>query len=95
MPRRRYLVAYDIANPKRLRKICLTMESYGERLQYSVFLCDLSPAEWVRLEAATLEIMNLAEDSIISIDLGPTATSTKIRTIGRARRLPHAGPAII
>jgi hypothetical protein len=42
-----------------------------------------------------LEIMNLAEDSIVSIDLGPTATSTKIRTLGRARRLPHVGPAII
>jgi hypothetical protein len=36
MARRRYLMAYDIADPRRLRRICTLMEDHGERLQYSV-----------------------------------------------------------
>ena len=38
MARRRFLIAYDICDPKRLRQVCKTMEEYGERLQYSVFI---------------------------------------------------------
>jgi hypothetical protein len=30
--RRRYLIAYDVAEPRRLCRICSIMESYGERL---------------------------------------------------------------
>ena len=45
MARRRYLMAYDVADPKRLRRICTLMEDHGERLQYSVFLCDLTIAK--------------------------------------------------
>jgi CRISPR-associated protein Cas2 len=32
MPRRRYLIAYDIADPRRLRQVCALMEEHGERL---------------------------------------------------------------
>ncbi|MDR0535374.1 MAG: CRISPR-associated endonuclease Cas2, partial [Puniceicoccales bacterium] len=35
-PRRRYLVCYDIANPKRLRRVARLLEGFGTRLQYSV-----------------------------------------------------------
>src|SRR5262249_749937 len=34
-----YLVAYDICNPKRLRKVATTCEDFGIRRQYSVFIC--------------------------------------------------------
>src|SRR5262249_45290349 len=37
-----YLVCYDIANPKRLRKVAMTCEDFGRRKQYSVFLCRLT-----------------------------------------------------
>ena len=47
MARRRFLIAYDISDPKRLRRVCKTMEEYGDRLQYSVFICDLSRAELI------------------------------------------------
>lgn len=95
MARRRYLMAYDIADPKRLRQICTLMEEYGERLQYSVFLCDLSAAERAELEAAATTIMNLTEDSIVQIDLGATDAPTPVRAIGRPRRLPDTGPMIV
>ena len=30
-----YIVAYDISDPKRLRKVATTCEDFGERKQYS------------------------------------------------------------
>jgi CRISPR-associated protein Cas2 len=95
MARRRYLIAYDIADPVRLRRICTLMEDHGERLQYSVFLCDLSLGERVELEEAVLRIMSLVQDSVIQIDLGPASAPASIRSLGRPRRLPEAGPRIV
>ncbi|MDQ2884344.1 MAG: CRISPR-associated endonuclease Cas2 [Actinomycetota bacterium] len=95
MARRRYLMAYDIADPKRLRRICTLMEDHGERLQYSVFLCDLSVAELAELESTVIEVMNLQQDSVIQIDLGPLHAPAAIRTLGRPRRLPTTGPRIV
>ncbi|MGH4019143.1 MAG: CRISPR-associated endonuclease Cas2 [Pseudonocardiaceae bacterium] len=95
MARRRYLMAYDIAEPARLRRICTLMEDHGERLQYSVFLCDLSVAELAELEGRVTEVMNLAEDSVVEIDLGPVGAPARVRCLGRARRLPDAGPRIV
>lgn len=37
-----YLVAYDIADPKRWRRVFSVMEGFGEWLQLSVFQCRLS-----------------------------------------------------
>ncbi len=59
------LVAYDIANAKRLRKVSLLCLDYGFRVEYSVFECDLSETDffifWNRLN----EIINPEEDRII------------------------------
>lgn len=37
----RYLVSYDICQPKRLRQVARVLEGFGVRLQYSVFECPL------------------------------------------------------
>jgi CRISPR-associated protein Cas2 len=95
MSRRRLLVAYDIADPVRLRRVCTVMEGHGERLQYSVFLCDLSIGERADLETTVTAIMNLAEDSIVEIDLGPTSRPATIRMLGKRRNLPGSGPQIV
>ncbi|HUO39912.1 MAG TPA: CRISPR-associated endonuclease Cas2 [Mycobacterium sp.] len=95
MTRRRYLMAYDIADPKRLRRVCSLMEDHGERLQYSVFLCDLSTAELAELEAAVTAVMHLLQDSVVRIDLGPTFSPAAIRMIGRGHSLPKGGPQIV
>ena len=71
------------------------MEGHGERLQYSVFLCDLGIAERAELETAVTSIMNLAEDSIVEIDLGPTNRPASIRMLGKRRKLPGTGPQIV
>jgi CRISPR-associated protein Cas2 len=40
-----YLVCYDVADDKRLRKTYKTMCGFGDPLQYSVFRCELSAVE--------------------------------------------------
>ncbi|MCG5432769.1 CRISPR-associated endonuclease Cas2 [Mycobacterium sp. MYCO198283] len=93
--RRRYLIAYDICDPRRLRRVCTLMEDHGERLQYSVFLCDLSAGELTELESAVTLVMNSTVDSVVRVDLGPATSPAPIRTIGRGRRLPQDGPHIV
>ncbi len=43
------LVVYDIADPKRLRRVAKVMEGYGVRVQKSVFECDLGDAARARM----------------------------------------------
>lgn len=66
-----YLVCYDIADAKRLRRVFKTCRNHGEHLQYSIFECDLSSAEKVQLEAELGEIINTAEDQVLFVTLGP------------------------
>lgn len=71
--RRRYLVTYDIRHPKRLRVVYRKMKGFGDALQYSVFRCDLTEAEKIRLKASLGETINHAEDRILIVDLGPVS----------------------
>lgn len=94
MARRRFLIAYDICDPQRLRRVCKTMEEYGERLQYSVFICDLSRSELLHARATVENQMKLSEDSVVIVDLGDTDTA-RFTFIGRRRPLPTNEPRII
>jgi len=44
------IVAYDIASSRRRSRIAKLMLSYGERVQYSVFECDLTPERLAELQ---------------------------------------------
>ena len=84
--RKRYLVAYDIADPGRLRRVHRKVCGFGEALQYSVFRCDLSPAERILLLEALTPLINHREDQIILLDLGPAEGRARecLYTLGRA-----------
>ncbi len=69
--RSRYIVCYDIANPKRWRRVYRIMRGFGDPLQYSVFRCDLSATERVLLLMAVTEVINQREDRIMLVDVGP------------------------
>lgn len=71
--RLRYLVSYDIANAKRLRRVAKTLESYGTRLQYSVFECPLDDLRLAQARSALAEIINVDHDQVLFVSLGPEA----------------------
>lgn len=66
-----YLVCYDVADDKRLRKTYKKMRGFGDPLQYSVFRCELSPTEKQRLKEALWDILNWNQDRVMLLDLGP------------------------
>lgn len=85
-PRHRLLVCYDVRDPARLRRTHSTLLGYGDPLQYSVFVCELSPAEQVLMEEALLGVVKLSEDSLAIVDLGRSRglAARRIRTLGTA-----------
>lgn len=94
MARRRHLIAYDIREPRRLRQVCKIMEEYGERLQYSVFICDLSRSELIHARTAVEREMDLTQDSVVIVDLGEPSAAT-FTFVGQHRALPTSEPRII
>ncbi|MFB9214434.1 CRISPR-associated endonuclease Cas2 [Vibrio sinaloensis] len=55
-----YLICYDISERKTRYRIEKALLGYGERVQYSVFECKLSPAELIQLR---FEVNRWLEDS--------------------------------
>ncbi len=59
-----YVISYDVSNDKRRRLISKYLESYGIRVQYSVFECELNTTEIGRLLKGLKKSMDKKEDSI-------------------------------
>lgn len=80
------IVSYDISDRLRWAKVYKTMRGFGEHLQLSVFQCDLTPAQKVRMAAALGEIINHEQDQVVIIDLGPSEGREvkEIQAIGRS-----------
>lgn len=95
MARRRYLVAYDIRDDKRLRQVATCMESYGDRMQYSVFVCDLSDQEFVWMRTDVEARIKSSEDSVMVVDLGRPDDPRRFLFIGTHEELPNDDALIV
>ena len=95
--RNRFLVCYDVSDSKRLARAYRRMNGFGDPVQYSVFICDLSPKERVLLEQALTEVLNLKEDRALIADLGPSEGrgSKSLATLGKVRDLPRRAAVIV
>jgi CRISPR-associated protein Cas2 len=77
-----YVVAYDICDPKRLRKVAHTCEDFGFRRQYSVFLCRLTATDLVRLKSRLYDLIDKRVDQVLFIPLCPRCAAG-IEALGR------------
>jgi CRISPR-associated protein Cas2 len=66
-----YLVCYDIADEKRLRKVFKVMRGYGDHLQFSVFECQLTVMDLARCRNELSEVINHDLDQVLFVNLGP------------------------
>lgn len=66
-----FLVCYDICDDKRLRKVFQILRGYGDHLQYSVFECQLTRSDRVRLKTQLAAVIHHTEDQVLFVDLGP------------------------
>lgn len=92
------IVCYDIktdspGGPARLRKVALTCERYGTRVQNSVFELDVTPADLSKLK---IELASLVDDEIDSIRIYRLGKNAGPRTtvIGCVNRI-EMGAALI
>jgi CRISPR-associated protein Cas2 len=66
----RYLVAYDIPVDQRRDRLAKCLQHHGDRVQYSVFVLDISPARLLRLKTQLNQIIDVGQDSLLICDLG-------------------------
>jgi CRISPR-associated protein Cas2 len=91
-----YIVTYDIAAPRRWRKVFRIMEGFGEWVQLSVFQCRLTRRRQIELKLALDEVINHAEDHVIIIDVGLAAANRpRIESLGKPFSVVERGPVIV
>lgn len=82
------LISYDIASPKRWRRVQKILRPLCERQQLSVFVCRGSATRIATLERAMRKAMNLDRDRLIVLDLGPAETAgPKLKALNSMTRI--------
>jgi len=69
------LVSYDVstvdkAGERRLRRVAKACLDFGQRVQNSVFECDIDPAQWTALEQRLIDLIDAEQDSLRFYFLG-------------------------
>jgi CRISPR-associated protein Cas2 len=97
MDRHCYLVTYDISSPRRWRKVYRLMMGFGEHVQLSVFRCDLTESQRVRLRNRVDEEIDHSADQVIIVDVGPSRREIVdgIEVLGRPRTFQLPASTII
>lgn len=93
------LVSYDVgtedaAGRKRLRRIAKLCRDHGQRVQYSIFECDLTPAQWTTLRQQLLDEMDETRDSLRFYHLGAKGRA-RVEHVGNRTPLDLDGPLIL
>ncbi len=82
---RLYIVTYDIADPKRGRRIFKIMQAYGTWLQLSVFQCRLTARRRAALAMRLDRDIKPSEDHVLILDIGPAdAVDLRIESLGKS-----------
>jgi len=91
-----YLVCYDIADEKRLRRIARLMEDFGVRVLYSVFECRLGWEEFQAMREAIEEILDPLEDKVCYYPLCERCIRSVVHLgYGKHKKLPDEEELIL
>lgn len=95
--RRLYIITYDICDDKRLRSVFRIMNGFGDRMQYSVFRCELNDQEKIWLIEKLHKVLKHDEDQILFFPLGPAGgeRERQIFSMGRSYIPLERGPVIV
>jgi CRISPR-associated protein Cas2 len=79
-----YIVAYDIRDTKRWRRVFKLMHGYGEWVQLSVFQCRLSRRRHAEMVQLLDGIIHHKDDHVITMEIGPAdAIRPKVVSLGK------------
>lgn len=84
--RRCYLISYDISSDKRRNQVFDLLTANGDRVQYSVFFCELNKKELATLKLEITPIINNNEDQVLFVDMGEarSAVENRVEALGQA-----------
>jgi CRISPR-associated protein Cas2 len=93
------LVTYDIRTDsregrRRLRRVAKACLDFGQRVQFSVFECDLDQAQWIALRARLCDLIDLKTDSLRFYMLGSN-WHRRVEHVGAKPAIDFEGPLII
>ncbi len=93
------LITYDVntensAGKKRLRRVARACLDYGQRVQFSVFECEIEPAQWVALRARLIKTIDAKLDSLRFYHLGADG-KRRIEHVGAKPAVDFDGPLLI
>jgi CRISPR-associated protein Cas2 len=93
------VVSYDVNTEdkdgrNRLRKTAKLCESYGQRVQFSVFECLVDPAQWTLLKAKLMDIIDPEKDSLRFYFLGSN-WERRVDHVGAKEPYNQQGPLVI
>lgn len=77
----RYLVCYDIADPKRLTRVHRFVSKHAAPLQYSVFMAEMNASALDLLLACVAGLIKQVEDDV---RIYPLPDSIQFATLGRS-----------
>jgi len=91
-----YIVAYDISNAKRWRRLFKLMHGYGDWLQLSIFQCRLSRQRHAELIALVDGIIHHKDDHVVFLDLGPAdRVVPRVVSLGKEYEPVERAPVIV
>ena len=92
------LISYDVSieknGQKRLRRVARTCQNYGQRVQYSVFECNVNPAQWTFLRQKLLDEIDPDLDSLRFYFLGSN-WKRRVEHVGAKKTVDLEGPLIL
>jgi CRISPR-associated protein Cas2 len=93
------VVSYDVsttdrAGRRRLRRIAKVCLDHGQRVQFSVFECEVTPAAWVTFRGRLVDEMEAEKDSLRFYFLGAKG-KRRIEHIGAKAPLDLEGPLLL
>lgn len=93
------LVSYDVATSstggtKRLRRVAKACQDYGIRVQFSVFECNVDPAQWTVLKSRLLDEFDPQQDSLRFYFLGSNYQH-RVEHVGAKAAVDVEAPLII
>ncbi|MFN5081578.1 CRISPR-associated endonuclease Cas2 [Brevundimonas sp.] len=78
---------------RRLRRVARACLDYGQRVQNSVFECEVDPAQWTALRERLIKEIDAAKDSLRFYRLGSDG-HRRVEHIGAKPTLDLDGPLI-
>lgn len=93
------VVSYDVSTvepegQKRLRRVARVCKDYGQRVQFSVFECEIDPARWTLFRQRLIDEINPEVDSLRFYFLGSN-WKRRVEQIGAKKSYDPNDPLIV